>query len=58
MQIIKFLVRGLVKVVVRQPVRPSFEQTNAELLSEISLSPYFKSTKALSQPLVRLKQHQ
>jgi len=48
----------MMKVAVRQPVFPTFGRENAELLSVISRLPYFKSTKVLSQPLVKLKQNQ
>lgn len=36
-------------------VSPPFERENAKLLPVISLSPYFKSTKALSLPLVEIR---
>ena len=47
-----FFVLWIVKVVVRQPAPSSFEQQNTKQLSEISLSPYFKSTKIFYKPLV------
>lgn len=47
-----FFVLWIVKVVVRQPAPSSFEQQNTKQLSEVSLPPYFKSTKIFYIPLV------